>query len=514
MSDRETTSDATGSDAPHADVDAGPGEGKRWPAIFALVTAWTRPAETTWRTAHVSLAWAFFVHLLGILAAGFAIGVKDIWRLFGSDESLLSRLLAAPYVVIRASIHQIFAASFGEIFWAVMGAVGIEAAVLAGAVLILPFGARRETMRNSLRHALRRGWLHAGALVPPILVFCVLDGVTAPVIEDLRYKAETACEAQFPTTGWTSSAPYVAPATPPSQQVQAFRNQWECRQNHPLAVRATYLQLIVVVPVVVLAIYMVITLFVGLAAERPVREIDEPPICRACGYNLTGVAADGRCAECGLTLAASFGEEADPGAPWEHRRSTGRVKALAATLGMGFRRPRVLAQQLRLVPPRADYLLLLFAQAVMIGLAIIPVYIAGYTLQGDFRESFATFLMFGMIGCAVVASIGLILICLAALFAGAVQSRIARRNVMGGAAQLAVYTGGHVVLGAWFCGMLMAILVGFSEELNAAGVVGNAPPFQIFYYCMLGWLGVVLLTIASYVVRVTRAASGCRYARR
>lgn len=57
-----------------------------------------------------------------------------------------------------------------------------------------------------------------------------------------------------------------------------------------------------------------------LAAGAP-RPPPAPPLCESCGYDLTHVAADGRCTECGAAVADSLDQpRSRPGNPWEAGR--------------------------------------------------------------------------------------------------------------------------------------------------------------------------------------------------
>jgi hypothetical protein len=374
----------------------------------------------------------------------------------------------------------------------------------------MPFGARLERKRDSLKHALRRTWLHTGAAVPLVFATIVVDALLRPVAREWEHGAQVACEEQFPMPFFAAEAtPSTAAQAPTPEQAQANQEQWNCRREHPLAFRADCLRAIPAVAGFLLAVYGLVTYFRGLAAPRLTCEPQEPPICRACGYILTGLGLGGRCAECGLPLSSSLGNRADPGAPWERRTSLGLGHALYTSLRQGLVYPRALGSKLRLVPTRPAYLVLLGLQAFAMGLSVIPIVLCAIPFEVRVGQFLGIIAGLG----SVWAAVGIILMSLAASFAGLIQSKYARRNVMGGAAQLAVYMGGHLVLGAWFCSLVMALEVQFYKQLTALAANWGLLQWMTAYF-YLAWLGLVLLTAVTYIIRVTRAASVVRYARR
>jgi multisubunit Na+/H+ antiporter MnhB subunit len=470
-----------------------PTESRPWPAWYALFTAWTRPAETTRRTAHLSLKRAFAAHLFAMILLVVVVYVANARRPDTAIAANTIEAVMATAVNLAESAYGSLRDSFEMRPWqSVLRIVLIELFVVFVAFVMAPFGARRERVRDSLRHAVRRTWLHTGVLPVMMIAGTLAQTFADPTIRRWHDAAREACAAEFPNDD---------PGSP----------RWKCAREHRFALQAQTLNFAVGAAWVVLGAWVQITLIKGVTAPRPVHEVVRAPRCRKCGYGLTAAPLDARCAECGDPISASLGDDCDAGAPWEHRHTSGRVRAAMQTYIAGVIRPRWLAARLRIVPESNDYLRLAPLPLIAVALMILPVALIVARETALEQTLFDVISVFSVAG-TVIAVVALLSCGLAALIAGLVQSRTGAQNVLGGAAQLVVYMAGNLIGGAWGCGLLLALMVRYGRQieqwLGAQGVVRTDLVF------IFGWLGSCLIVVVTFVCLVTRATSALRYARR
>ena len=144
-----------------------------WPAWYALLTAWTLPATTTRRMAHVPLKEAFAVHVVSGLLTFLVILMFAAWVELSAGGGQV-------HVVDVMSRTVDWCGDFAAEWrrrpgtWTLRIAsvvLAIELIVACVAAAALPFGARDERLGDSIRHALRRTWLHSPhALAATIIV--------------------------------------------------------------------------------------------------------------------------------------------------------------------------------------------------------------------------------------------------------------------------------------------------------------------------------------------------------
>ena len=109
-----------------------------------------------------------------------------------------------------------------------------------------------------------------------------------------------------------------------------------------------YVALMLVVPS---ALWLGLAWFSGAvqAAEAEPAELDLPPRCEGCGYDLTHQPADGRCTECGMEVALSLTpDQRRPGSPW---RLTPSLRAWITTTRMVLFSPQRFYGTLQLRTP-------------------------------------------------------------------------------------------------------------------------------------------------------------------
>ena len=119
-----------------------------WPAYYAFLTAWLRPAATGRNMTHIGLFQAFEVHLVS-------------WILYFLGDRMLFGILsdASPLIIWHDMAQGIAQHPVEFLVGLGIFVTAVESLSLLLAVLITPWGAREEKYRSSLYHAMRMVWL-------------------------------------------------------------------------------------------------------------------------------------------------------------------------------------------------------------------------------------------------------------------------------------------------------------------------------------------------------------------
>jgi hypothetical protein len=476
---------------------------RRWPAWYALVTASIFPATTTLRTGHVSLASAWLVHLVtAVPVAYMAIALLLAHKLDFSSYG------AFPWTKLTDQ------ASFGFIVIMVWsgGLLVLEFLYLALAIIAVPFGARLERFGDSVRHGLRRTWLHSGHVLAAI-VFALFVTVGC---RTLHQNWNRAVVRQF-------QRGHPPPAQPTDREdktgIQAYQiaiADWSSAQadylrKHPRPWYVAYHWEIAAYFELVAAVWVVWALSRGLGAPRPGQPENLTPRCRACGYNLTGHATLTHCSECGQPVQDSMVPAGSLGTFWERRTETGRWLAYKRTVSLGLWRPVGLARSLN--PASSQRHSLRFLAIHLLACAIIVTAGTAFSTYLTappriFRTAFTTFCPKVGLGVALV-------ILLATGFTALIVGLYFRwrdgSNLLSGVAQLASYCSGYWVLSTTVCTSFIGMLV----------VVYRFRPIHSWGPWSHGRfdLQMTLLAIApcaaavlGFLVLVLRGSAGVRYA--
>ncbi len=435
----------------------------RWPVIAAFVTAWVFPATTAKRTSQASLWRVWLVHLAAALLTAASIVYVKVWSEAGP-------LLALWEIMLE--VDEMLTAIGGEIErhpvrfpLTVAGTVlFIEVSLLGIALLVMPWGARDEPLRESYRNALRQTWLRTVHVIP--IVFLV--GAFAINLD--RLQANWLIEHQAPDGPAYPAYPSLpsVPANDPSYaqamadydvamqeyqqntaKAQSIWNKWH--RNLPWYIR--YEVPLIVSLCFAMALWVLWALLRGVGATRATAPIARPPLCEECGYNLTTIPMESRCPECGASVLASLGPNARPGAVWRRRGDVGRLSAWWRSVIESIRSPAKLGRQLQLVAPGSDHrrffalhLPIIFGVGFVGGAGAVTV---GMGAQEIWEELPIMIIALSMFSCAcVIGAVGFALS--AALLAGLVQSLRHRRNLLPGSMQVASYLSGYLVMWALF----------------------------------------------------------------
>ncbi len=495
----------------------------RWPIGLALLTAWLLPATTARRTAHASLTYAWFVHFLAaVLTVATVYLLIAWWEIVGGYDP---QSFADAFLRARDNLSNDLSRHPWEALL-ITGSVGlaVEAAFAAIALLAMSWGAQDERLRASYRNALRQTWVRTAHIVPIVL----LVGVPGVLLN----RAEFEWRSANPRPVWPSRPRNpMPPAEDPSYaqktaEYQAAMQQygenvaqaqvalrlwrgrrpWYAANGEPLVVAAGFLA----------ALWFLWGLLRGVGAFRCVQPIVRPPMCEACGYNLTAIPLESRCPECGEAVSASLGPDARPGTAWQRRGEVGLRRAWQQCSGAVIRRPVEFARQIRLGSSGTDHRLFFALHLPVIFIIGVTGALAGALMTapiGEIREELALFItscvMFGVtcVGGTVVFTH------LAVAAIGLFESLRHKRNLLPGTMQIACYLGGYLTLWAFF-GALTGLLV---LALEASSFFHTLERYTGIYRDMLAmwaWLLPNLACCVGYFILISRGTNGTQHANR
>lgn len=449
----------------------------RWPAAAALVTAWVCPDTTARRTAHASLLDLWCVHFLAAL-----LSIAGVIVLIAASKAEAKFGVVSFYSALFDVLVDVVEAFRFRPWWTVPLAIGIilvvEAAFPAIALLVMPWGARDEPLRTTYRNALRQTWLRTAHVIPCVL----LVGTLAVVYHRLE-------------TAWLHTNPFAILLQGPP---------WYLRYAEPFLVATALLSVL----------WMLWALLRSVGAHREVAPISRPPICEACGYNLTTIPMESRCPECGEPVLASLSPTARSGASWQRRREIGRWRAWLECSVTAVRHPRELGRQLLVTADGTDHrrffalhlpVIFCIAFASAAGSAVINTSITA--------EDLPIFLMaFSALGCLCVG--GTVIFTLAGTIAiGVFESLRHRRNLLPGTMQVACYLAGYLTLWALFGGASAVIVFAMEEEYWFRTLQGLTGIYRDTLATST-WLIPNLVWCVTYFVLLARGTAGTQYANR
>jgi len=506
------TSPPTGPQA----ADCAPAE-RSSPAVYALVTSWCCPARTTARMAGVSLPAAFAVHFCALLLGLLATFIIINWEAFREHQP------PATFVADAVTAWRQFdreLPSDAATRWAIVGGVALcfEVIVLAVALAVAPWGARDERLRDSIRHALHRTWLHT----PHAVVALLLAGILTDELEIGRKRWIVESEARFlrnhPPPKLPSDSDDQAAMARYNSAQRAWRshlNQEVYRQSRPWY-RAYAYKLASIVNVAVI-VWFVWALIRGVSAPRRVAPRTHAPLCRHCGYDLTGSPVDGRCPKCGAPDRDSGRGNGLGGIPWEHRARIGGWRAYARTFVASIRQPEKLARGVAIATSRAHALRFMAVNVVLASLVYSVICVASRYLQawrnvGNISKT-AEYWLSATLLFTLSAMLGVILLgtATAALVAAFILRAHDRRNLLGWIGQSAAYSSSYVALG-------FIVVQIFGDEVASTWsywmrLRGHSfSAIQMLSHA-LGFVPTIIVAL-GYVAHLRRAVQGVRYAYR
>ena len=456
----------------------------RWPAIAAFGLVWIRPATTSRRTQHASMPTAFGIHLLAILASFLAI----IFLM--SIQPFESRGFVR---LIGEVIEEIVSDPFESFLAIALMLIGLEVGVLILTLVMLPFGAREEPLRQSFSYAWKRVWIHTTFTVPLVLIIGMI-GTAAAYVGDW-------IDTMYPWPTWDS-----ANAKSYDQKLQAriasmpfmVRNYAFFAANSIVASVMWYL--------------WSLTRFV---AARPHPEmVPSAPMCEYCGYNLSGTSREGRCSECGTFVVDSLGEHVRPGSPWQRRDTVGWFSAFRSGLSACFR-PTQAGRSIRVHDTHCTSRLMLgtnLAIAYVMGTAWIMfvLWVAYGNDYGYFRDPIL--IMPGVLSGIVVAFM-LGVTGLAATVVALYYAHSLRRNLAHTASLAASHTSGYIMLWAILGCVQIAIVTPLVEK-GYYSVLRDMFHWDDEFLVFITYAGFHAGCALSYLVVIWKVTAAAKFANR
>ena len=499
---------------------ASPKGGARWPAWATFVTAGICPKTTATRTTHVGLGGAYVVHVVTFALAALLVVFLQAWEDIGGSFDFLYILGTACSTLL--DVEEVFARQ--PLVMTVATAAtffGIELAILLAALVAAPWGARDEPIGVSFRHAVRRTWL----VTPHALLVILASALT---IFPLSRATQAWWHANPPTTDvfppWSQQPCNLPPGSRAWQEYQALMKEHQAAvRKHQAAwddawARAPWYAAhsddVNGCFILAAVVWVLWALLRSVGAPRPVVPVARPPLCEACGYNLTHAPPEGRCPECGEPVTASLGPDARRGPPWQRRAECDRWHAWWRCTIDPIRRPRSFGRNLQLCTPttthRGFLIVQLAAVLVVAWIGVIGCYVAD-TGKNPFKgESEVVWLVGPTVG--LVSAVTALALTLFAAGVVAVGYHFAdRRNLMPGTMQAVAYLGGYLVLWTVVAAVTACVLFATKYRVMAYAKLWSVHPVFLGF-CV--WLLPNLRIALGYVRLVLRITAGARYANR
>ncbi len=481
------------------------------PLKYALIHTWLKPASTAGKVADVGLLKAWLFHLAIIASSIFA---TILWVLVWTDNrhgdlGFLDLISLTVVKMFNDAIYEIAAAPLEVTLGVIAATAVIEFAYICLTIVILPFAANRERIRDSFRHTLRYVWLHSSVVFPASLLCCT----TILTADKVHSQWSKDVLAEYAATHPIPEEPKTNDNAAMKAYQQELRDYWMARWDYSRYqvspwYRAFAPQLAATFTIL-LIVFVLWSLIRGATTTRTTGPRIRPPTCRACGYNLTGQKSDSRCPECGLSVFESLKPLGSPGAPWEHRRTLGYWRAYYRTVLSCWRTPVEFSRKLTLVTAQNDALSFQVINLGICFLIYVATMISVALVTGNSPRIVREIIQLAPLsGLSFVAA----LFCMTSIFAliAAASVRIKDgTNIIPGTAQAAAYSSFYLIIWGLFFSLLTIILaLDESHTKLIKAVLGT----NADYFIELVLPILTLAAIIHYLVKIIKASNGVRYA--
>lgn len=495
----------------------------RWPMVYAFLTCWIYPATTARRTAHAPLWQAWLIHFCSAIVIFFSIMMLVA---YSETQSINVKNIFDRFVYLFIELFHEFQRNPVDIIAVIFFiTLGIQIVFIVIPFFLMAWGAKDEPLKASYRNALRQLWIRTAHIVVGLMMVGTI-GVSLGIAKNIWLDEHPTYNRYI----FAPSAPTIRPSDPEYSKVHAeylaaaIKYKKTLKQNQQTRdqlnkIRPYYIEY--VEPIVILssfitALWVLLALLRSLGATRSVLKIDRPPLCEACGYNLTSIPLDSRCPECGEYVIDSLGPEARAGTLWEKQYQSKMWKAWSQSFLSPIRSSQPFGRQIQVTPfstAHRTYFAMHLPMIFFIGVVSVFFFAIGQLGISIFYNSpsiaFMMMCIFG-IGCVI----GTIIVTLfAGWLIGWAQSLRHKRNLMPISMQAACYLTGYLMMWAIFSALNLLFIFILQEmhvirEINyMTGMYRETIKILMFF---------VPNTICGvyYLLLVARVTSGAWYANR
>jgi hypothetical protein len=439
----------------------------RYSAGKAAAVVLFRPITAVRRSDHLSLSWAWAVHVMGMM---YVLGVLALLSAYGSTGG--SPTLSEIRELSAWTIENVLNELDNPLAWAMAIAVAlfIEATVMVSALLTMSWCAKDEKVARSYKRALRRLFL----LTPHAALVVTLTG------------------------GFL---------------ITLTKTYWLFAGWYTLSEIAQFLA------VAVASLWSLWVVLAALGCRSGPAVCRWPARCEGCGYQLAGLRPDQRCPECGQAIVQTLGRDIRTGIS----PAVGFTGWLCQTY-QAVRRPALLGKRLHVMSSDADYhrclavtiVLLMLTSPIATGVLWLVVSSVRTILQADWD-----LISLDMLFQAIILGgtwIGLMLTATTvavalggAVIIGLIEGKRCGRNLMPAAIRSACYLSGFAVLWSFIFWVDLAVFV-VVMELDLLTPIATRYNIDL-ELLVLGWqFGVVGLGIVIYLFLIGRATHAARHA--
>lgn len=386
--------------------------------------------------------------------------------------------------------------------------LAIELGFVVLAILLTPWAARNEPVSHSFQHAFRRVWLHTGHVAVATLLigstFVITDHARDRHNQEIHQATRHLKYPQMPSNPTAQERVEIRKA-----QKDYYAQYQQISRSIPRPVLSRHDEEIVFYFGVAVSVWFVWALMRSLAVKRPSQKQAIDPLCRMCGYNLTGAQLEGRCPECGGSVYESIGPLPDDHAPswgWRILSCRNFVRMVVESLG-GCRR---LAMRLRFESQETAYRWFFLLSLLLSGLVFyLLIIVTTAVAQGRFHFDllilegpvaagiWVLFLLAGKLACALIV--------------GIVIRFKEKRNVLALTCRLACYQSMDLVLVSLLFGVLIFVGEVFDHDLR---VLMRGWGLRSTEWILSLYMIFFLVSGLAILFRLFRASRGVRYASR